>query len=447
MMCSLQIVSSSSVSGNDDLGIDIFMNEMAVFQFPLVARSGRIRKSVANLADSDNPNLLQLTDVPGGAEAFDLAAKFCYGINFEITTSNVAVLRCAAEYLEMTESYGENNLVARTEAFLSEVVLQSLADSIAVLHNCENLLPLAEDLGIVSRCIEAAATKACREQNTNAIGRSEFGGSGRSENFKLSSSSNLSHTKAPAADWWAEDLAVLRIDFYQRILATMRTKGLRVESIGGALMHFAQRSLKGFNRKQNGRSDMKPPKMKVHDSSTAMEHEQRILVETIVSLLPPEKNTASCSFLFGLLRTAIILDTTIACRLDLEKRIGMQLEQATLDDLLIPSFSYTGDTLFDNDIVHRIVVNFLQQDDSDDLQVAHPMYDSDGGGSPSQSAMMKVAKLVDSYLAEIAPDANLKLSKFIALAEILPDYARVVDDGLYRAVDIYLKVIHTQHSP
>lgn len=215
--------------------------------------------------------------------------------------------------------------------------------------------------------------------------------------------------------------------------------------------------------------------MQVHDSSTAMEHEQRILVETIVSLLPPEKNTTSCSFLFGLLRTAIILDTTIACRLDLEKRIGMQLEQATLDDLLIPSFSYTGDTLFDNDIVHRIVVNFLQQDDSDDLQVqlprtkailfqvwiwrfinsavihtrhvslcqvAHPVYDSDGGGSPSQSAMMKVAKLVDSYLAEIAPDANLKLSKFIALAEMLPDYARVVDDGLYRAVDIYLKVLH-----
>jgi len=70
------------------------------------------------------------------------------------------------------------------------------------------------------------------------------------------------------------------------------------------------------------------------------------------------------------------------------------------------------------------------------------MYESDGGGSPSQSAMMKVAKLVDSYLAEIAPDANLKLSKFIALAEMLPDYARVVDDGLYRAVDIYLKVLH-----
>jgi hypothetical protein len=70
------------------------------------------------------------------------------------------------------------------------------------------------------------------------------------------------------------------------------------------------------------------------------------------------------------------------------------------------------------------------------------MYDSDGGTSPSQSVVMKVAKLIDSYLAEIAPDANLKLSKFIALAETLPDYSRVVDDGLYRSIDIYLKVKH-----
>jgi hypothetical protein len=28
----------------------------------------------------------------------------------------------------------------------------------------------------------------------------------------------------------------------------------------------------------------------------------------------------------------------------------------------------------------------------------------------------------------------------MALIELLPDYARIVDDGLYRAIDIYLKV-------
>jgi hypothetical protein len=48
---------------------------------------------------------------------------------------------------------------------------------------------------------------------------------------------------------------------------------------------------------------------------------------------------------------------------------------------------------------------------------------------------------MDGYLAEIAPDPYLKLQKFMALIELLPDYARIVDDGLYRAIDIYLKVI------
>ncbi|CAM6048683.1 unnamed protein product [Sphagnum compactum] len=390
-----------------DLVVEAGGLNFSLHKFPLVARCGRIRKLIANIEDSE-ANRLELSDVPGGAEAFDLAAKFCYGINFEITPSNVAVLRCAAEYLEMTESFGENNLVSRTEVFLSEVILQNLADSIAVLHNCENLLPLAEDLLIVSRCIEASATKAC--------------------------STNTPY-KVPSAGWWVEDLAVLRIDFYQRVIAALRCKGLHAETIGAALMHYAHRSLKGLNRKQNGHMLF----LQVHESAARSEHEQRILLETIVSLLPSEKNVVPCSFLFSLLRTAIILDTTVACRLDLEARIGMQLEQATLDDLLIPSFSYTGDTLFDVDIVQHIVVNFLQQDESDDLQVPHPMYDSDGASSFSQSAIMNVAKLVDSYLAEIAPDANLKLAKFVSLAEILPEYARVVDDGLYRAIDIYLK--------
>lgn len=51
-----------------------------------------------------------------------------------------------------------------------------------------------------------------------------------------------------------------------------------------------------------------------------------------------------------------------------------------------------------------------------------------------------MANLVDTYLAEIAPDANLTVDKFIALSELLPDHARALDDGLYRAIDIFLKV-------
>lgn len=54
---------------------------------------------------------------------------------------------------------------------------------------------------------------------------------------------------------------------------------------------------------------------------------------------------------------------------------------------------------------------------------------------------IKVAKLMDAYLAEVARDTNLPLSKFQVLAESLPEFSRPSDDGLYRAIDTYLKVI------
>ncbi|KAL0418808.1 UNVERIFIED_CONTAM: BTB/POZ domain-containing protein [Sesamum radiatum] len=68
------------------------------------------------------------------------------------------------------------------------------------------------------------------------------------------------------------------------------------------------------------------------------------------------------------------------------------------------------------------------------------VYDFDSPGSPKQSSILKVSKLLDNYLSEVALDSNLTPSKFIALAELLPDHARMVHDGIYRAVDIFLKV-------
>lgn len=85
--------------------------------------------------------------------------------------------------------------------------------------------------------------------------------------------------------------------------------------------------------------------------------------------MPPERNAISCSFLFGLLRAAVVLECTLACRLDLERRIGLQLEQATLDDLLIPSVNHSGETLFDVDAVQRILNCFMQQDGDGEVDV------------------------------------------------------------------------------
>ena len=53
---------------------------------------------------------------------------------------------------------------------------------------------------------------------------------------------------------------------------------------------------------------------------------------------------------------------------------------------------------------------------------------------------LNVGGLVDAYLAEIASDPNLPLASFTELSGLIPGSARPVHDGLYRAIDIYLKV-------
>lgn len=88
------------------------------------------------------------------------------------------------------------------------------------------------------------------------------------------------------------------------------------------------------------------------------EHEKRTILETLVDLLPRERNGMSDSFLSMLLRASIFLDTPGACRLDLEKRMSLQLGPAVLDDLLIPSFTVNGDSSFDVETVQRILMNY-----------------------------------------------------------------------------------------
>lgn len=395
-------------------------------QFPLVSRSGRIRKLVAEHRDSDISRI-ELLNLPGGAETFELAAKFCYGINFEITSANVAQLCCVSDYLEMIEDFSKDNLGSRAEEYIDCIVCKNLEMCVEVLQQCENLLPLADELKIVSRCIDAIASKACAEQIASSFSRLEYSSSGRLHMNR--------HTKCEG-DWWIEDLSVLRFDLYQRVMTAMKCRGVRPESIGASLMNYAQKELTKKSSLWNPTSQTKVDLVSVPSG-----HERQV-VETVISLLPVEKLAVPINFLFGLLRSAVMLDCTVASRLDLERRIASQLDIAALDDLLIPSFRHAGDTLFDVDTVHRILVNFAQQDDSEDEMDDASVFESDSPHSPSQTALFKVAKLVDNYLAEIAPDANLKLAKFMVIAETLPAHARTVHDGLYRAIDIYLKVCY-----
>lgn len=202
------------------------------------SKCGYIRKRVLEAKNKDL-SVIEIPDIPGGAELFEMAAKFCYGINFEIAIENIATLRCAAEYLEMTEEYATGNLVDKTEAYLSEVVFKSLSNAISVLHSSENLLPMAEDVKLVSRSIDAVAYLACKE--------SQFSSSWGTENSLESASSSTSHIKS-IVDWWAEDLTVLRIDVFQRVLMAMKSRGFKEYALGPILMLYAQKSLRGLVR-------------------------------------------------------------------------------------------------------------------------------------------------------------------------------------------------------
>ncbi|GMJ08037.1 NPH3/RPT2-Like 31, AtSR1 interaction protein 1, NRL PROTEIN FOR CHLOROPLAST MOVEMENT1 [Hibiscus trionum] len=396
-----------------DVTVQVEGVSFSLHKFPLVSKSGYIRKVVSESTDADL-SVIQIPDVPGGADSFELAAKFCYGINFEISTENIAMLRCAAEYLEMTEDYAVGNLVGRTEAYLNEVALNSLAGAVSVLHMSESLLPIAEEVKLVSRCIDAVAFLACKE--------SQFCMSSGNDS---AISSTIASSK-PIVDWWAEDLTVLRIDIFQRVLIAMIARGFKQYALGPVLMLYAQKALRGLEVFGKGRKKIEP----------RQEHEKRVVLETIVSLLPREKNTMSVSFLSVLLRAAIYLETTVACRLDLEKRMALQLGQAVLDDLLIPAYSFTGDTLFDVETVQRILTNYIEYD----TEGSHFGYrEEDEYISPPPSDLERVGKLMESYLAEIASDRNLSVSKFIGLAELIPEQSRVTEDGMYRAIDIYLK--------
>ncbi|PIN17425.1 hypothetical protein CDL12_09911 [Handroanthus impetiginosus] len=389
----------------------------SLHKFPLVSKCGYIRKLVSESSDADLSEV-ELPDVPGGAEAFELAAKFCYGINFEISTENIAMLRCVAEYLEMTEDYAIGNLVGRTESYLNEVALKSLAGAVTILHSSENLLPTAEKVKLVSRCIDTIAFVACKDSQFAAPMRGDGG-----PNDLVSAT--VPNSK-PIVDWWAEDLTILRVDFFQRVLIAMVARGFKQYALGPILMLYAQKSLRGLDIFGKGRKKIEP----------RQEHEKRVVLETIVSLLPREKNTMSVSFLSMLLRAAICLETTVACRLDLEKRMALQLGQAVLDDLLIPSYSFTGDPLFDVDTVQRIMMNFIELE----MDVNRVGYNADEDHvAPSPSEIERVTKLMENFLAEIASDRNLSVSKFISLAELIPEQSRITEDGMYRAIDIYLK--------
>lgn len=326
---------------------------------------------------------IKLDNMPGGAAAFELAVKCCYGIPIMITRTNVAALRCAAEYLEMTEDLEEGNLVSKTEDFLSSEILISWSDSITVLRTCETLSPWAEKLQIVKMCSESIAWKACTDPRGIRWSYSSAGSESPSLSPKGSAKSSTSSSKgAIPHDWWFADVAELNPRSFKVVMDAIKAKGMRHDMMGSAIFYYAHRWLPGLSSLDNPGSpvlretspkDKKKNKVSnykrenghgegfMNEGDAASQALERVILEGIVEMLPPQKDSVSVSGLLRLLRVAIMLDVAPGCKNELEKRSGMQLDQAVLNDLLIPSCPFRSETLHDVGAIHRCLDHFLVQ--------------------------------------------------------------------------------------
>ncbi|CAL9163881.1 unnamed protein product [Musa hybrid cultivar] len=385
-----------------DIIVQVGDDTFRLHKFMLVANSGYIRRKVM---ESERANLgcIDLSDMPGGAEVFEKAAKFCYGMNFEISVHNVAALRCAAEYLQMTEDYSRGNLAERAEEFINQAAVKTLPGAVALLRSCEgSLLPMAEEVRIVQRTVDAISLKAFNEANIP--------------------------TRSPP-DWWAGELAALAPASLQKILSAMKSRGVAPKSLAAAVVVYAEKSL----------AELLP----LSSGAPASNHggDARIrqcgLLESLVHVLPPHPDAPlPVGFICCLLRAALFVEASAACRHELEQRASASLEQATVADLLTVSLDYFGERIVDLDSARRIVASFAEREAGGG---GGALYGGGGGVACCSAAVQKVARTVDGFVGEIATDEELSVSKFAGIAGALPKSARRFDDDLYRAVDIYLK--------
>ncbi|KAL2525393.1 BTB/POZ domain-containing protein [Abeliophyllum distichum] len=199
-------------------------------------------------------------------------------------------------------------------------------------------------------------------------------------------------------DSWFDDLGLLSLPFIKRLIFAMKSSNLSLEIIETYLISYAKKYILGISHMQRKPSS---------SYNVTSENKQRELLETVIANLPLEKSSISSStttrFLCILLQTANLLNASEACRATLEEKIGLKLEEATLDDLLIPSYSYLNETLYDIDCVERIVGHFLRG-----LEERSKIGVEDENSSFQSAALMLVEKLIDGYLSEIASDVNLQ---------------------------------------
>uniref|UniRef100_A0A0A9DIQ2 NPH3 domain-containing protein n=1 Tax=Arundo donax TaxID=35708 RepID=A0A0A9DIQ2_ARUDO len=376
-----------------DLTIRIGDSVFPLHKAVMVPNCGYIRRAVAAATKDPSATVeLDLSALPGGANAFEKAVCYCYGANFEMTARNAAALRCAAAFLDMQQPADGGGLARRAEEFLAQAGLRTLTSAVAVLRSCEGLLAAAEELGIVRRSADAVALKICNEV--------------------------LFPTRSPPG-WWTAELAVLSPASFQKVASALRCRRADPEVLATAAAAYAELAL-------------------AEVLADPRDRERRALLESVVAVLPSATDAPlPAAFLCRLLHAAVNTEASATTCRDLELRVGVVLDQATAGDLLGVALDGAGERVTNTDTVRRVIAAFVERQAAS--ANGRTRRASLSGAELGPGAMEKVAKTVDELAAEVATEEALPISKFVGVAGAVPKDARASHDCLYRAVDIYLK--------
>jgi len=255
-----------------------FVVLLLAWQFPLVSRSGYLKRALKDATDVTLPS-----EVPGGSVIFELVSNFCYGSTILMEPANIAELCCASDYFQMTEDYGRANLCERSELYLTQVALQSWDDTLVVLNHCDNLTPHAEQLGIERRCLDALAFMAYMEL-LDPVAR------------------KLGDVKG----WWVQDLVALPPRLFVNLVLALRREGMQENCVGQVITAFADQWIFGFS----GPSE----KLGYGEKRWSTMAEPDVLIESVVKLLPLESHVVPIGFLFALLRRGLACALSDECR-------------------------------------------------------------------------------------------------------------------------------------
>uniref|UniRef100_A0A1J3JCZ5 BTB/POZ domain-containing protein n=1 Tax=Noccaea caerulescens TaxID=107243 RepID=A0A1J3JCZ5_NOCCA len=396
-----------------------FVNQDLISEY-----SGFLRKTIkqSNKKKKNHKNsriILHIQDFPGGPDGFDLVSRFCYsnGGGITINVSNVSVLHCASIFLEMTEKLCSSNLLLQTDKFLEGMFYWSWNDVVSCLKSCEQVFPHADSCGLVDKLVFGVLAKIAQNSDMSQVFASSSTSSSasassmspetaknRSDSDKRSTSRSFSCKTSN--EWWFDDVSVLGPKVIEKLIKNIGAYDKNNDSL--VLTRFLLHYLK----------------TKVHNKSNNKLEYAGLADTAVQGVILAAKTAFSCRKILWVLRVLSGFSISKESRIGLERVIGEMLDQATLDDLLIPTGGKREKGFYDVDLVIRLLKVYVRNCNTEE---------------DYNFKMRRLGKLIDKYLREISPDQNLKVSKFLQVAESLPDSARDLFDGLFRAIDIYLE--------